>query len=284
MPARTTLSALLLAAPCFAALPAFAACPPAADMKAAALGWMEGQRLPDPGLASLEDAACAYAAYRAALEAEMGAPVGVKVGFTSKPAQERFGVTAPAAGALYAPMILPDGATVSLAESRAPFHEADLIVTVADAGINDATTREEVAASLSDVRPFIELPDMALPEGVQPTGALMTAFGVMPWRGVVGEGVAMADLADPVADLAGLTVDFKADGASTAQGTGDMLLGHPLDVVLWLVGHGGFELAPGMMISLGSLSPLTPAKPGTALQADYTVGGKPMTVSATLAE
>lgn len=278
MIARTTLAALLLAAP------AFAACPPAAEMEAAAKGWMEGQPLPDPGLTSPEDAACAYGAYRAALDAAMGPPVGVKVGFTSKPAQERFGVTAPAAGALYAPMILEDGATVSLTGSRAPFYEADLIVTVGDAAIMEAKTREEAAAALSDVRPFIELPDMALPEGVQPTGALMTAYGVMPWRGVVGEGVAIADLADPVADLAALTVELKADGAGVAQGRGDMLLGHPLDVVLWLVGHGGFDLAPGMMISLGSLSPLTPAKAGTALQADYMVGGKPMTVSATLAE
>lgn len=283
MPARTMLAALLAAAP-LSALPALAACPPAAEMEAAANVWMAGERLPDPGLASLEDAACAYEGYRAALDAAMGQPVGVKVGFTSKPAQERFGVTAPAAGALYAPMILQDGAAVSLSGSRAPFYEADLIVTVGDAAIMDAKTREEAAAALTDVRPFIELPDMALPEGVQPTGPLMTAYGVMPWRGVVGEGVAMADLADPVADLAALTVDLKADGASVAQGTGDMLLGHPLDVVLWLVGHGGFDLSPGMMISLGSLSTLTPAKPGTALEADYSVGGKPMRVSATLTE
>lgn len=278
MLARTTLAALLLAAP------AFAACPPAAEMEAAAQGWIAGERLPDPGLASLEDAACAYDAYRAALEGAMGPPVGVKVGFTSKPAQERFGVTAPVAGALYAPMILQDGTAVSLAGSRAPFYEADLIVTVADAAIKDATTREEAAAALSDVRPFIELPDMALPDGVAPTGALMTAYGVMPWRGVLGEGVGMADLADPVADLAALTVDLKADGASVAQGTGDMLLGHPLDVVLWLVQQGGFDLTPGVMISLGSLSPLTPAVPGTTLQADYSIGGRTMTVGGTLTD
>ena len=278
MLARTTAALLLLAAP------AFAACPPAAEMEAAAKDWMGGGHLPDLDLASAEDAACAYKGYRAALDAAMGAPVGVKVGFTSKPAQEKFGVTAPVAGALYAPMILPDGATVSLKGSRSPFYEADLIVTVGDAAINDATTREEAARALSDVRPFIEIPDVALEEGVKPTGALMTAYGVMGWRGVEGDGVAIADLDDPVADLATLTVDLKANGESVAQGTGDMLLGHPLDVVLWLVGHGGFELAPGMMISLGSLSPLTPAEAGTTITADYSIGGTPMSVTATLAE
>lgn len=276
--ARTTFVMLLLAAP------AFAACPPAADMAPIAKGWIEGGRLPDLALESADDAACAYTGYRAALDAALGQPVGVKVGFTSKPAQEKFGVTAPVAGALYAPMILEDGATVSLKGSRSPFYEADLIVTVADAAIMNATTREEAARALSDVRPFIEIPDVALEAGVKPTGALMTAYGVMGWRGVVGQGVALADLDDPVADLAALTVDLKTNGESVAQGTGDMLLGHPLDVVLWLVGHGGFELTPGMMISLGSLSALNPAAAGMAIEADYSIGGKPMRVAATLAE
>lgn len=274
---------LIAAAALCCAAPAFAACPSPEAMQAAASAWMAGERLPDPNVASVEDGACAYDAYRAALEAELGAPVGWKVGFTSKPAQERFGVTAPAAGALFADMILADGAEVSLTGSRSPFYEADLIVTVGDAAINEATTREEVAAALSDVRPFIEIPDMALAEGMKPTGPIMVAYGVIPWRGVAGQGVPIADLPDPVADLGALTVDLKADGASVAQGTGEMLLAHPLDVVLWLTGQ-GTRLEPGQVISLGSLSALIEAKPGVALSADYMVGGRAMTVSARLVE
>ncbi len=273
---------VLLAA--LAAGPALADCPPAPAMEAAAKGWLDGARVPDPRVSDMAQARCAYAAYLGVLQAQMGKPIGVKVGFTSKPAQEKFGVTSPVAGALFAPMILPDGAAVSLAGSRSPFYEADLIVTVGSDAITDATTREQVAAALQDVRPFIELPDMAIADGVPPTGPIMAAYGVMPWRGVLGQGVAIADLADPVADLGALRVDLKADGASVAQGSGDMLLGHPLDVVLWLVGHGGFELPPGTMISLGSLSALMPATPGTALKADYQLGGRSMSVAATLTD
>lgn len=274
----------LIAALLLAAGPALADCPAPAQMQDAARGWIAGERLPDPGVATIEDAACAYVPFREVLQAEMGPPVGWKVGFTSKPAQERFGVTAPVAGALFAPMILEDGAEVSLTGSRSPFYEADLVVTVADAAINEATTREQVAAALSDVRPFIELPDMALAEGVKPTGPIMASYGVIPWRGVIGQGVAMTDLADPVADLAALTVEMKANGAEPVQGTGGMLLGHPLDVVLWLIGHGGARLEPGQVISLGSLSPLVEATPGVTVTADYQVGGKPMTVTARLVE
>ncbi|WP_136652310.1 2-keto-4-pentenoate hydratase [Paracoccus aeridis] len=268
----------------FAAGPALAACPPPAQMQAAAAGWLAGQRLPDPVVASMADAACAYTAFRGGLEAAMGKPVGVKVGFTSKPVQDRFGVTEPATGALFAPMIVPDGGAVSLSGSRSPFYEADLIVTVADPAIMQATTREQVAAALGEVRPFIELPDLALAEGVKATGPVMASYGVTPWRGVLGQGVAVADLADPVADLAALTVDLKANGASVAQGTGDMLLGHPLDVVLWLVGQGSYVLPAGAMISLGSLSPLTEAAPGTEVSADYVIGGKPMHVATRLTD
>lgn len=275
---------LIAAALALAAGPAFAACPPPGQMQEAARAWAAGERLPDPGVATVEDAACAYAPFRAALEAGMGAPVGWKVGFTSKPAQEKFGVTAPVAGALFAPMILNDGAEIPLKGSRSPFYEADLIVTVKDAAINEATTREEVAASLSDVRPFIELPDMALAEGVKPTGPIMAAYGVIPWRGVIGQGVALADLPDPVADLGALTVTLRAEGAEPVTGTGGMLLGHPLDVVLWLVGHGGARLEPGQVISLGSLSPLAEARPGMTVTADYRIGGKPMSVTARLTE
>lgn len=261
---------------------AMAACPDASLMHNAARGWMAGQRLPDPVVQTLRDGDCAYTAFRTVLEAELGPPVGVKVGFTSRQVQERIGVTAPVAGALFAPMLLPDGARLSLKGSRTPFYEADLIVTVGDSAIMQATTREEVAAALKDVRPFIELPDLALQKAVRPSGPLMTAYGVMPWRGVLGRGVAISDLADPVADLAALTVELQVDGQVVDNGNGEMLLDHPLDVVLWLIERGGYELKPGSVISLGSLGTLHPAMPGQRVEAEYRIGGRAMRVGVIL--
>ncbi|WP_340109878.1 hydratase [Pikeienuella sp. HZG-20] len=275
--AAAALAAVMLAAP------AMAACPSPETMQAAASGWLQGARLPDPGLAGPEDAVCAYAEYRAALTEALGPPVGFKVGFTSKPAQEAFGVPGPVAGALFAPMLLRNGAEVSLADARTPFFEADLIVTVGDAAIMRATTREEAAAALDEVRPFVELPDLAFADGIKPTGALMTAYGVIPWRGVMGDGIRIADLPDPVANLGALTVDLISDGAIVGSGVGDMLLGHPLDVVLWLVRQDGVDLAPGMVISLGSLGKLHRASPNHQIEARYEVGGTPMLVAFTLA-
>ena len=259
-----------------------AACPDVSLMQNAARGWIAGQRLPDPLVRSLNDGACAYAAFRGVLETEMGPPVGVKVGLTSAAVQERFGVDHPISGALFAPMLVPDGTRLSLKGSRAPFFEADLVVTVGDGAIMQARTREEVAAALRDVRPFVELPDIALQKGVKPTGPLIAAYGVTPWRGVLGRGIAIADLADPVADLAALTVELKLDGKTVDTGTGEMLLGHPLDVVLWLVEHGNYDLKPGSVISLGSLGAMHPAAPGQRIEAEYRLGGKVMKVGVKL--
>lgn len=259
-----------------------AACPDISLMQNAARGWIAGRRLPDPLVRDREDAACAYASFRAVLEAELGPPVGVKVAFVSPASRSRFGVSAPMAGALFAPMILPDGSRLSLAGSRTPYYEADLVVTVADPAIMRARTREEVARALAEVRPFIELPDFALGRGLTPTELLMASYGALPWRGVLGKGVAVSELADPVADLAALRVTLKADGKPLATGRGDALMGHPLDVVLWLIRNEHYDLKAGSMISLGSFGTFGPAAPGHRIEAEYDLAGRPMRATVTL--
>ncbi|UXU76174.1 MULTISPECIES: 2-keto-4-pentenoate hydratase [unclassified Paracoccus (in: a-proteobacteria)] len=251
-------------------------------MQNAARGWLAGQRLPDPLVRTVEEGACAYASFRSVLEAEMGPPVGVKVGFTSREVQRRFGVDGPLTGALFAPMLVPDGSRLSLAGSRAPMFEADLVVTVEDGAIMQARTREEVVRALRDVRPFIEIPDLALRKDVQLSGPLMVAYGAAPWRGVLGRGIAIADLADPVADLATLTVELRRNGQAVTTGRGDMLLGHPLDVVLWLVQNSPYQLKPGSVISLGSFGAPQPAVAGQRIEALYRIGGHGMKATVTL--
>jgi 2-keto-4-pentenoate hydratase len=262
---------------------ATAACPDVSLMQNAARGWLAGQRLPNPLLRNIDDGICAYSAFRGILEAELGPPVGVKLGLVSNSLQERFGGKGPVAGALFAPMLLPDGARISLKGSRAPYFEADLVVTVGSAAIMQATTRDEGAAALRDVRPFIELPDMALQDGIATTAPLLAAYGVMAWRGVLGRGIAMSDLADPVADLGAMTATLKLDGKAMHTVSGEVLMGHPLDVVLWLVQQGSYELKPGSVISLGVLGKLHPAYVGHRIDAEYRIGKRTMRVGATLA-
>lgn len=275
---RLILGAVLLSV----AQAAAAACPDVSLMQNAARGWLAGQRLPDPLVRNMEDGACAYAAFRSILEAELGPPVGVKVGLVSAPAQDRFGVSQPLTGALFAPMLLPDGTRLSMKGSRVPFFEADLVVTVGSSAIMQATTREEVAAALRDVRPFIEVPDIALRNGTLPTAPLLAAYGLTPWRGVLGRGIPISELDDPVADLGAIAATLKLDGKPIDSASSDVLMGHPLDVVLWLVRQGGYELKPGSVVSLGTLGKLYPAYVGHRVEAEYRLGARMMKVGTTL--
>lgn len=57
---------------------------------------------------------------RRGLKPDLGDVVGYKAGLTSKPLQERFGVTGPVRGRLLAGMLLKDGATVPAAFGARP--------------------------------------------------------------------------------------------------------------------------------------------------------------------
>lgn len=259
-----------------------AACPDVSLMHNAARGWIAGQRVPDPLVWNMDDARCAYDSFRSILQAEMGPPVGIKVAFTEPDLRRRYGINEPVAGAFFAPMLVADRTRLSMRGSRNPVYQADLVVTVGSAAIMQARTRDDVVAALRDVRPFIELPDIAMPRGVAPTGPMLAAYGAVPWRGVLGTGIAFADLADPVGDLAALTAAIKVDGKTVGTGRGVALLGHPLDVVLWLIEDGGYDLKPGSIISLGSLAGSAPAQAGHVIEAEYNLAGRPMNVSVTL--
>ncbi len=219
---------------------------------------------------SMEDAKCSQAKLVAALEPIMGPVVGYKAGLTSKPAQERFGVSEPVAGVLYEKSLLSDGATVSASFGAIPIFESDLLLVVGDAGINAATTTQEVMAHVSAVQPFIELADLMLAQGQPIDGVTITAMGVGTGFGVVGPLVPVEDPMATHAALAQMMVKMTAaDGAVLSEVPGVAVLGHPAQSVLWLMSQ-GITLKPGDVVSVGSFGPpVPPAKAGGGATVTY---------------
>lgn len=219
---------------------------------------------------SMADALCTQGKLAAALEPHMGPVTGYKAGLTSKPAQERFGVSEPVQGVLYQNMMLEDGAEVVMPWGAVPMVEADLVLVVGDAGINAATTPEEVLAHVSAIRPFIELPDLTLARGEPVTGVTLTAMGVGPKLGVLGAPVAVGDPAAMAAALETMTVTLKdAAGTALVSVPGKAVMGNPANSVLWLMSK-GVELKPGDLVSVGSFGPLfPPQKTGGGVSASY---------------
>ncbi|MGP6086853.1 2-keto-4-pentenoate hydratase [Antarctobacter jejuensis] len=219
---------------------------------------------------TMEDARCTQDMLVEALSAHLGPLVGYKAGLTSKPAQERFGVTEPVGGVLYRDMLLEDGAEVPAQFGAIPLFEADLILVVGDDAINGATTAEEAIGFISGVRPFIELPDLTFKKGEPINGVTLTAIGVAPRLGVLGAEIPVDDPATMLAALAAMQVTVRAaDGTVLAEAPGAAVLGNPVNSVLWLM-SAGYLLKAGDLISVGSIGPLLPpAKAGGGATVSY---------------
>lgn len=206
----------------------------------------------------MADARCTQGLLATALEPHLGAIVGYKVGLTSAPAQERFGVEEPVMGVLYESMLMPDGAEIPADFGAVPLFEADLILVVGSEAINGASTPDEAITHISAVHPFIELPDLALAPDQPMTGVTITAMGVGARSGVVGEAIAVNDPAEMLQALETMQVAVtSADGAVMAQAPGAAVLGNPVNAVLWLMSQ-GVTLEAGDLVSVGSIGPLLP--------------------------
>jgi len=223
-----------------------------------------------PKVASLKEAYRIQDAFVERLSVPLGPVVGYKVGLTSKPVQKKFGINHPLRGQLLERMLLEDGAEVPARFGARPIAEADLLVRVKDAGINQAGTIAEVWEHLDAVIPFIELPDLLVRKGDPLTAPVITAINVGARLGVTGAAIPTERIA--AGDLAAMTVHVYQGDEKVMAVPGKAILGHPLNAVLWLIDDlkaDGKMLRAGDLVSLGSLGrPLSP-RPGTGLRVVY---------------
>jgi 2-keto-4-pentenoate hydratase len=271
--ARLFAAATAAMAGLLASLPA-AACPSVAEVKAFVEAW-EAKR-PAPALGQLDNTAEAYCGQRLLVEqltGKLGKVVGYKAGLTAKAVQERFGATEPARGVLLEGMLLKDGAILPAGFGARPVWEADMILVVKDAGINSARTPEEALTHISGLIPFIELPDLAVGSNVKLDGKQLTAINVAARYGVIGAEVPLPATPETLKALETVRVVARDEtGATVAESTGAAVLGHPMNVVLWLVENlkaEGITLKAGDLLSLGSFSPLSPPKSGQSFTVRY---------------
>jgi 2-keto-4-pentenoate hydratase len=196
---------------------------------------------------------------------------GWKVGSTSPEAQARLGTDEPGAGALLDRFFFEDGATV-------PIHLAHDISIEAEFAFEfgqelmpraQAYTREEISAAIAAFRPGLEVVGSRFEAGLAGIGrSLITADG----GGNVGfvEGPARLDWRDR--DLAAHAVTLYLNHETVAEGTGARALGHPLNVLEWLVHHCDRRKIPlkaGDVVTTGTCTGLIAVAPGDKAMADF---------------
>lgn len=270
---KFSLAACLLAAGVTAT---HAACLSDAEVSAMFDAYNRLQPAATPQGLNAADGECSRAKLNRMLEFQLGKPVGYKAGLTNPAVQKRFNADAPVWGALYAPMMLADGATVDAAFGARPLFEADMLVRIASADIQRARTPADVLAAIDQVIPAIELPDLVVQAPPQLNGAGITAINVGARYFVAGKPISIPatraerfQLLDALRDM---TAIVKAGGAEVDRGQGSDVLGHPLAAVAWLaqdMQRHGMSLQPGDLVSVGSFSKLLPPKAGQAVEVEY---------------
>lgn len=255
------------------ALPAAAACLSDAEVATIADSYMAKKPAPNPEGLSDADGACTRAKLNAQLAPKIGgAVVGYKAGLTNPAVQKRFNATAPVWGVLYAPMMLGDGATVDAAFGARPLFEADLLVRISDAAINQAKTPEEAIRSIDQVIPAIELPDLVVEAPPKLNGAAIAAINVGARWFVVGKPIPVDRRIEMLDALQGMKVVVMGGGEDLDAGFGRDVLEHPLNAVIWLaqdLQKNGMALKKGDLVSVGSFSKLMPPKPGMKVEVQY---------------
>ncbi len=245
------------------------------DIDAAALvaNYLAKTPAANPENLSTADGECSRAKVNKFLVQQTGAKVvGYKAGLTNPAVQKRFNASAPVWGVLYAPMLLGDAAVLDARFGARPLFEADMLVRVADAGINKASSPAQVLRHIDQVIPFIELPDLVVQAPGKLNGAGIAAINVGARLGVVGAPLPVQRTQAFSDALRDMVVVVNGDGKELDRGKGADVLEHPLNAVVWLVqdlSRQGIALKKGDLIRLGSFSKLMPPKPGLSVEVVY---------------
>ena len=191
--------------------------------------------------------------------------VGWKVGLTAKAIQEQFGVHEPVFACLFDEGRKPSGHAFVHADLLGPGFENEVCVGLAR-DLAPGATRDDVAAAVEWIAPALEIVETRGPFSKQL--ALALADNGQQRAFVV------ADPMDPckVPDLATVRAAVRVNGAEVGSGTGDAVLGHPYNSVVWLAARladFGEHLRAGEVIMTGSFTRQFPISAGDRVETRF---------------
>lgn len=243
-------------------LPGFAKCLDPTTILKIVEGYPQSpvQRFAPPENSSV--AYCNQELFVTQLQTRLGKSVGYKVGFTGTATQQKFNVDGPAYGILLEGMFVPNGGMVHLNFGHRPMIEPDLMVIVSSDKIMQATDIYEVAEHLETLHAFIELPSLQFDKSVAFTGLDLISINIAATKMVMGEGMEILADNEFVDSIPLMQSEFVDEQGTIIQAAPlSKLMGHPFNVVLWLIEQfkeQGLVLQKGDRLSLGALGKLFP--------------------------
>ncbi|WP_338293409.1 hypothetical protein [Planctobacterium marinum] len=211
---------------------------------------------------TLSDAYCSQNRYLELLKKQLGDVKGYKVGFTSKAGQQRFKIASPATGALLERMFIPNNSKVPLDYGFRTLIEPDFMVIIADNGIMQANSARDTLQYVASIHPFIELVAMQLAPEEPVTGNRLVAINIAATKALMGEAIEVQDNDEFYQQIPFIEAVFSNDKGEVIQKTdAQALMGHPLEVLFWLIKdfqQRGLTLKAGDKVSLGATGKLYP--------------------------
>lgn len=209
------------------------------------------------------DLDAAYAIQQINVDRALGAGrrlVGRKIGLTSVVVQKQLGVDQPDFGALFADMLLPDGADISVEQVMQPKVEAEIALVLGkDLDVDNATVVDLINAT-DYLLPALEIVGSRVQNWdikITDTIADNASCGLV----VLGQTPAKLEQVDM--RLCGMVLERCGEVASV--GAGAACLGSPLNSALWLANkmmEMGTPLRAGDLVMTGALGPMVEAVPG----------------------
>ena len=210
-----------------------------------------------------------------AFVAAWGRPVaGWKVGCTALETQRLFGIEEPFYGPVFAEVVFRSPAELPAADFALRGIECEFAFQLAAEfeEREEPYELEEVAERVSAPIPAIEIVSPRLdhptrygaPAAIADcgiNGALVLGAPTLEWQAL---------------DLAAHAVRLEIDGEPRAEGTGALVLGHPLNVLTWFVNRStasGRTLPSGQIVSTGTTTGLVTLEPGQRARADFGILG-----------
>jgi 2-keto-4-pentenoate hydratase len=221
---------------------------------------------------TLEDG---YRMLRIAAELWGDTPIGWKVGATSREVQARFGIDEPVYGPLFKSTVHASPARLKATAFQHLLLEAELTFSFREGLPLRAKryAREEVIEAIEAVIPSIEI--------ISPRFKRLSADHT-PQFVADFSGNAATVLGAPLTDWRRL--DLAAQGAAMIiggvtrqEGTGALTLGHPLNVLEWLIAAlaaRGQAIRKGDLIMTGTMTGLHAPEPGEPAVVDFGTLGK----------
>jgi 2-keto-4-pentenoate hydratase len=200
--------------------------------------------------------------------------VGWKVGATNEKVQELFGVNEPFHGPFFGPTTFDSPAQPEARKFGHLCIESEFAFRFGStlAARENSYGREEILDAIEAVIPAFEMVSPRFDTLLQDRVALAAADCGINGGFVLGE-----DYADwRKLNLATHPVRLTVDGEVKGEGTGSNVLGHPFNVLDWLVNalsRRGIDLNAGEIVSTGTCTGIVYLEKGQKAVADYGVLG-----------